>query len=62
MYLIDKENRLPAIHPAIVFGSRHNLFHILLAGGCGVNLHKLRAGGIGNHLGKRGFTGARRSV
>ena len=60
--LIHKENCSPAVHPQVVLGGLDHLFHILFPCHGGVDLLKIRAGGIGDYLGQGGFARARRPV
>ena len=62
MDLIDKKDGLSAIHAEPVLCRFHRLLHIFFAGGRGVELDKLRTGGIGDHPGQSGLAGPRRAV
>ena len=50
MDLIDKQNRAFSVHSLQFFGFRHHFLHVLFAGYGGIDLTKLGAGSIGDHL------------
>ena len=60
--LVDKENRLPAVHALQVFRLFYNFLHILFSCHRGIDLLELRAGRIGDHPCQCGLPSARRSV
>ena len=60
--LVYKQNGSFAVHSPAVLCGGHNLLHILFSGHCGVDLLKFSAGGVGNNLCQRGFSGPWRAV
>ena len=62
MDLIHEQYGLPAIHAHIVLGALNHFLHVLLSGNRGINLFKISAGGIGNHLGQGGLSRTGRAI
>ena len=60
--LVDKEDRLPAVHPLQIFCFLYDLFHIFFPGYCRIDLLKLRTCRIGDHLCQSRLSCSRRPV
>ena len=62
MDLVDKQDRLFAVHALIVLRLRNDILHVFFPGGSCVDLKELSACGIGNDLCQCRFSGSRRSI
>ena len=62
MDLVDKKNRLFAVHADPLLRFFYDFFHILFAGCRGIQLGKLCACRVGDDAGKRRFSRSRRAV
>ena len=60
--LVDKKNRLFAVHADPLLRFFYDFFHILFAGCRGIQLGKLCACRVGDDAGKRRFSRSRRAV
>ena len=62
MDLIYKQDGLFSVHAQGILCLLHHILHVLLPRhGC-VDLAEAGTGGVGNHLGQRGFSGSRRAI
>ena len=60
--LVYEQDRLAAVHAQGVLGRLDRLLHIFLSRHGGVQLAELGLGGVGDHPGQGGLSGARRAV
>ena len=60
--LVHEQDGFLPIHAHVVLGRMHHFLHVFFSGHRGVDLPEIGAGGVGDHLGQRGFSRARRSV
>ena len=62
MNLIDKQDRLLAIHAQLVLSFFYGFFHILFSGGGGIQLGKVGTGGISDNFSQSSFSCSGRTV